>query len=106
MYPLIHIGYHKAASSWLQRNLFPDADCGFQLPFGHRNDIEKHFVFPHPLDFDPERVTSQYKPELERLFSAGFVPVISHERLSGNPHSGGYDSTEVAMRLHQTLPDA
>jgi hypothetical protein len=34
------------------------------------------------------------------------IPVLSHERLSGNPISGGFDSTLVAKRLHGYFPDA
>ena len=34
------------------------------------------------------------------------VPVISHERLSGYPHSGGHDSKEIAHRLAAVFPNA
>lgn len=34
------------------------------------------------------------------------TPVLSHERLSGNPHSGWFDASIVAERLKKSFPDA
>jgi hypothetical protein len=34
------------------------------------------------------------------------VPVITHERLAGNPHSGGHDSVQTCQRLLKVFPDA
>jgi hypothetical protein len=34
------------------------------------------------------------------------VPALSHERLSGHPHSGGYDTRPLADRLAAVFPDA
>lgn len=34
------------------------------------------------------------------------VPIISDERLSGNPHSGGFDSKIIADRLKECFPNA
>ena len=34
------------------------------------------------------------------------MPVLSHERLSGYPHSGGFDSRAIAERLATVLPGA
>ena len=39
------------------------------------------------------------KPSSRRLF-----PVITQERLSGSPHSGGYDSQVIAERLRAGFP--
>jgi hypothetical protein len=36
----------------------------------------------------------------------GHQPVLSNERLSGSPHTGGHDSRIVAERLKATFPDA
>jgi hypothetical protein len=45
-------------------------------------------------------------PEFERCERGGLIPMVSSERLSGNPHSGGYDSAVLAERLHQVFPGA
>jgi sulfotransferase family protein len=38
--------------------------------------------------------------------SAGRFPVVSLERLSGHPFSGGHDAAQIADRIRETLPDA
>ena len=43
---------------------------------------------------------------LQRIVDEGLSPVVSFERFSGNPFSGGYDSKEIADRLVQVFPDA
>ena len=102
--PLIHIGYHKTGTSWLQRELFPRADLGYRPVSISVADTD--FVHVNDLDFDPARYRADYAPVLAAAAAGGGVPVISHERLSGNPHSGGYDSMRLAQRLHDVFPDA
>lgn len=41
-----------------------------------------------------------------RAAESDSTPVLSAERLSGNPHSGGYDSLQTAKRLHRLFPQA
>ncbi len=102
MKELVHIGYHKTASSWLQAQLFDHADSGFRRYFP-QSEIRDRLVLPNALDFDPESVKSFYQSVLKE---ESLVSVISNERLSGNPHSGAYDSKEIAIRLKQCFPDA
>ncbi|MBB5519747.1 sulfotransferase [Amphiplicatus metriothermophilus] len=97
--PLIHIGYHKTASTWLQRFLFRDAGCGFFWM-----DVEKNLFLSHPLRFDAARCRARYEA-LREAAPPGAVPVLSNERLSGHPHSGGYDCETIARRLRAVFPD-
>ncbi|MBT6843286.1 MAG: hypothetical protein HOA17_05750 [Candidatus Melainabacteria bacterium] len=97
--PLIHIGYHKTASSWLQANLFDD--YGFEKYFS-QSEIMKRIVLPNALDFNADELRAYY----DSVVGADDVSVISNERLSGNPHSGGYDSKEIADRLYASFPEA
>ena len=103
--PLIHIGYHKTGTTWLQRCLFCRADLGF-VPLDEHRDIHQQIVFPHPLDYDPQRCRQYFQVRFEPIASQGKLPVLSAERLCGNPHSGGYDSKEIADRLAATFPEA
>lgn len=101
---LIHIGYHKTGTTWLQKRLFAREDLGFR-----RLSLSKKrsdFVRVHDFDFDPEVYRREFEPQLARCAAEGRVAVISHERLSGNPHSGGFDSRTLADRLAQVFPDA
>ncbi len=99
--PLIHIGYHKTASTWLQKYLFENPETLFKRAL--RKEIRKWIVLPHALTFDPEKVKSHY---LSTFDDTNCIPVISSERLSGNPYYGGYDTKEIADKLYQSFPEA
>jgi hypothetical protein len=102
--PLIHIGYQKTGTTWLQRFLFPaKANAGFaavpkRLP-------RREFIIAHPLDFDADRSRQKVEKALAEASADGAVPVITAERLSGSPHSGHHDVKDIAQRLHATAPE-
>ena len=104
MRPLIHIGYHKTGTTWLQRHFFP-SHPGLVVPF-HRQTVVEKLVFPHPLIFDVDQTRDYMRPPVEAAIRRGKIPVISVERLSGNPQSGGYDSKEIADRIQAVFPEA
>jgi hypothetical protein len=100
---LIHIGYHKTATSWMQNRLFVPAH-GFCQIAGHE-EVFAHVVEPHGLRFSPEpmqaliaRATGETAP--------GMVPVISSEILTGQIFYGGIGSDVFAERLKAIAPDA
>tara|TARA_Y100001934_G_scaffold272842_1_gene361878 strand:+ start:41248 stop:42165 length:918 start_codon:yes stop_codon:yes gene_type:complete len=101
--PLIHVGYHKAGSTWLQRVLFDAESSGYVVPFSRKFDVYPRLVLPHALDFDVESNRRFFKwPEIVGTR----VPVITSEGLTGNPESGGYNSVEIAQRLKDVFDDA
>lgn len=104
---LVHIGLHKTGSTWVQRYVFKHPERGFTDATGepHRKII-KRFVMPDPLFFDPVETASHYAPARDAAREAGATFVISHERLSGHPSSGGVDRGMIADRLRATFPDA
>ncbi len=102
---LVHVGYHKTGSTWLQQSLFTDAESRFRLPFG-RLDVNERIVAPNHLVFDAQPARDFFEPELEAARAAQRIPVISNERLVGNPHSGGWDSRILAERLRAVFPEA
>jgi hypothetical protein len=103
---LVHIGYHKAASTWLQRELFVDR-TGYRWlgkrPAGHP---VRRLVRERPLEFDAGDVRRSFEPLIAEAEREGLVPVVSFERLSGHPFSGGFDVDLVAGRLAQVFADA
>lgn len=103
--PLIHIGYHKTASTFLQRRLFSDGQTGFRLA-GGPGEMSQAFVTLNGFDFDPEQAAWRFAAALSGASKDGLVPVLSAERLSGMPHRGGYDSRAVADRLAASFPEA
>jgi len=90
--PLIHIGYHKTGSTWLQRSVFANQPG---LAVVDRDEVVAAFVDREPFT----------DVEFERLGGTRRM-VISHERLSGHPFSGGFDSDVIAARLAEAFPAA
>jgi sulfotransferase family protein len=102
---LVHIGYHKTGTNWLQRELFR-ADTGYRwLGKRPRSHPVRRFVRDRPLEFDPVEVRRAFDPMVAEVEEAGLLPVVSLERLSGHPFSGGFDSDRIAERLVQVFPE-
>lgn len=99
MRPLVHIGFHKTASTWLQKQLF-QPDMGFD-PVLAQPDVDADIVTPHDLDFNPDAALAKLKAP-----ASGLVPVVSSENLTGHPFYGGRDSAALAWRLKEVFPDA
>jgi hypothetical protein len=103
--PLVHVGYHKAASTWLQRSVFgaPGGACAPVLTLHESIDL---FVRPHALEWNAEAVRVRIDPPIAKALADGQVPVLSNEEFSGNPHAGGFGSVEIAERLARCIPAA
>lgn len=105
MRPLLHIGYHKTGTTWLQKRVFPDTEAGFSFVAGPRI-VRSVFVAVNPFDFDPGAARKNFARGINEAEAQGLVPIFSHERLSGSPYAGGYDSRTNADRLAATFPEA
>lgn len=98
----IHIGITKAASSTLQK-FFAEHEA---LGFVNRNKTAKVLTASNPFAYDLEKARDFFTENVRKNASEGKIPVFSHERLGGNPHSGHYDAREIANRLHAIVPHA
>lgn len=103
--PLLHVGYQKTGSTWLQREFFPSRKTGFELVAGV-DELQLALVRPPSLAFDPEAPRQAFAARLEAVRERGLVPALSYERLSGNPHHAGRDGGWMAERLQAVFPDA
>jgi hypothetical protein len=103
--PLLHIGYPKTATSWLQVHLFCDRSQANLVAAATSAKINRAIVGPNALDFDPASTRRRFERRIRRVEETGAVPVVSAERLSGAPHAGGYDSRELAARLKAVFPE-
>ena len=99
--PIVHIGYHKTATTWFQRQVWPAATSHEFVP---RAVTQKALLFPPGMHFDPAEAREQLG------IDARARPVLlSEENLSGYPHNGGLHGLvgpEMARRILATLPDA
>lgn len=98
---VVHVGYHKTASSWLRESYYPHVTSHRSLD---RRLVLGALVEPTAFAFEPARA-------LAALEETGLEPpwILSHEELSGHPHVGGLMGLvgkEVAERIRATLPDA
>lgn len=100
---LIHVGYHKTATTWMQKRLFVP-EHGYRQICGHR-EVDELVVRPHGLSFDPAPMRSLIGKAANAL-AADETPVISSEILSGHPFYGGRESDAYAERLRRIYPEA
>lgn len=101
---LIHVGYVKTGSTMLQERLFRD-DLGFRSIGGHR-EVRDKLILPAQIEYDRTDGFEQFSARAGKALDLGLEPVLSHERLSGNPISGGYDAILLRDRLHELFPEA
>jgi len=113
---LFHIGYHKTASSWFQEHLFVAGNDLFhplsdnkrgQSTFAKYFVMDKDHFLLHPLESNQVFL----KQEFDRLINKtpdlnNKTVVVSQERLSGTPHSSGFDASLIANRIASFAPDA
>ena len=76
MKKIIHIGYHKTASTWLQKVLFPLVNNYYYID---RSVSQRLFTNQRGFDFNPKKVRNFFE-------SLNYNTIISEEKLSGNLH--------------------
>jgi hypothetical protein len=107
---VVHIGFHKTATTWLQHEVFPHHT--HLRPYVQGSPWDDPYLRCIVADsdrrYDPARARAEYEAGLARLgpLAPDDVVIISAERLSGHAASGGYDTVRIARRLHETLPEA
>ncbi|MCP4975398.1 MAG: hypothetical protein GY931_04490 [Maribacter sp.] len=113
---LIHIGFHKTGTTWCQNNLFNSGSKTFK-PLSKRkkgqSTLAKKFIYGDdgyllsPFNLNKESIQKELDETIKDTSSfKNKVPVMSHERLSGNPHSGGFDASKICSMLKNTFPNA
>jgi hypothetical protein len=103
--PLIHIGYQRTGTTWLQNFLFRNENGVFWNLEMRKREATDRIVRPNSLVFDAAVVRAHYDEALATM-PEGRTPVLSNERLCGATLSGGFDTKEIANRLKEIFPDA
>lgn len=99
--PIFHIGYHKTATTWFQKSVWPAAVTHDYVP---RADARSAFLDDPGFHFDPERASALLNAEARERPIA-----VCEENLSGYIHNGGLHgmiAPEVARRIAQLFPQA
>ncbi|HIK30404.1 MAG TPA: sulfotransferase domain-containing protein [Oscillatoriales cyanobacterium M59_W2019_021] len=104
---LIHVGYPKAASTWLQNIVFSDEKAGFFAPWGlPSGEATEQFVIANAFKFSAEQARQAFASGVEEAQRQNLVPVISQETLIGSQIRGCYWGKEVADRMAATFQNA
>jgi hypothetical protein len=101
---LIHVGYPKTASTWLQQDLFSSPAAGFWYPY--RIEAKEQFLLSDPYRFSAERVRGVFEPGIDEAQQRGLVAVISDEWLIGNQVTADYRGKQIAEQLAAVFPEA
>lgn len=96
--PIVHIGYHKTATSWFQKNFYPNVRNATYI---NRRMVRNVFLNTTAFMFDPHRAA-----EMLRMADR---PIICEEDLCGHYDNGGLLealSMDMARRIHSVYVDA
>lgn len=101
MRPIVHIGYHKTATTWFQQSYYPLSSSHRWVP---RELARRALLDPDGFAFDADDARRiLHDPSDPR------PPVICEENLSGYLHNGGLHglmAPEAARRIKAVFPDA
>lgn len=98
---LIHPGFHKTGTSWLQQVAF--ADKRFFNQCLDQDIVDQLIVRPHDFDFDPEPT----RQRIGQCINADpTLNVVSCEILTGNPFTGLREASTLSDRLFAIYPSA
>lgn len=102
---IIHVGFPKALSTWLQRQLFLKK-CGF-LPVMNSFTVQIALINPSPFHFSANDCYRFIQEKLDKDDPEGKkVHVISAENLSGNLYCGGFNAKQNIDRIKEAFPEA
>ncbi|HET8804251.1 MAG TPA: hypothetical protein VFM72_06695 [Aequorivita sp.] len=97
---LIHIGFPKTGTSFLQDRFFGEfKDVFFSVP---KPEIRKNIISPWAFGFNPKNAKETFSKYIKRKER---VIVLSSEDLSGFPHYHDFTSKVIAERLQSCLPN-
>lgn len=99
--PVVHIGYHKTATTWFQERIWPSVTSH---EYVDRHTTQRALLNPPGLHFDAEAARERL-----RLDERAQPVLLSEENLSGYIHNGGLHGLigpEMARRIREILPDA
>lgn len=105
---LIHIGYHKTGSTFLQDLVFSTEEYGFSSPWTVKDYFE-NIISVNPFTYKSSHARSFFMPKIESAWNCSLVPVLSCEALSGDPWkrgcNSGFNNKLVADRLAEAFPE-
>lgn len=105
---LIHVGYIKTATTFLQNRVFSGQVKGIELAAANntRALLVENIVLADDYGFDSSKVHEQLEKFAGAARNRGNLPVWSEETLLGDPPTRRYDGYRNACKLHSIYPNA
>lgn len=107
---VFHVGLHKTATTWLQSGFFtehPEIQLVTDYKKPWNDPFLNYLVKANDFDFQPDKCRKLLYGQLALTNKKNAkVFLVSAERLSGHPYSGGYDTLRLARRIRDTFPKA
>jgi hypothetical protein len=105
---LIHVGYIKTATTFLQEVVFSGIKSDLELAAGAatRSHTVHNILLTDDYSFDAEYIRSRMEEFAGPVRLRNKLPVWSEEMLLGNPPSGRYDGFNNARKAHAIYPRA
>ncbi|MEM1212379.1 MAG: hypothetical protein AAGI68_08785 [Planctomycetota bacterium] len=103
---LVHVGFHKTATTWLQDYVFNQQGFGYVSPWGSQAGLAVDlFVSGNPFrDLSPARPA--FDEGMADASRQSLVPVLSNEAMCGSQDPRKRYERQIADRLHEVLPEA
>jgi hypothetical protein len=104
---VFHIGYHKSASTYLQKRVFPKLPVNFVFLAGYKGHLLD--LVASKEHFDNEYFLQWINQEIERKSQQQRhnITIVSHEQLSGHPHGDRrINPYTIADNLKHAFPAA
>lgn len=99
---LVHIGFHKTGTTFLQKNVFNKQNSLFKNVAA--SSIQELLIAPSSYQYDQKKVNDFFRDRIKIAEEEGKIAVFSNERLSGQLHSSDQISKVIAERLHKACP--
>ena len=97
---VLHIGFHKTGTTWLQKEYFSNTVFfnvlnNFAQPWN--DELMQNIITTDSYNYNIDKV----KEIIKNKSKESLLNIITSERLSGHPFSGAYDAKDIAYRLNQ-----
>lgn len=105
---LIHVGYIKTGTTYLQNQILSQPDSGLELAAGQatRAQTVHNILLADDYEFNATDIRDKMEDIASPIRARGSIPVWSEETLLGNPPSGRYDGFSNARKTKAIFPDA
>lgn len=106
---VFHVGLHKTGTTWLPRGYFsehPEITMLSKSEEPWNDRLLNYLIQTREGKFNPENCRKMLFGLIKKYSQENLNYVISAERLSGHPFSGGYGSFKIADRIKLAFPES